>query len=113
MIIKGTSVVLHEVVGSTKDKLNNDIPVFDISTVEDVLVNPTTAAAAGVETELDRQKNVYELCIPLGDTHKWEGGQVEIFGQTYRVAAVNHGVNPDMLPPMCRWNKKVVAIRYE
>lgn len=109
--IKGIPVILYERTDSGEDAFREPLYTETPVTVENVLVTPADAEAVVTELQLNGRHLAYELCIPKGDTHRWEGCIVEFFGQKFRVYG---GVQQymDALVPL-DWNKKVRVERYE
>lgn len=81
--------------------------------VANVLVAPRETGGEEILSELDLtgRRSVYNLAIPKGDSHEWEGNQVRFFGQTWQVIGIpTEGI--DHLIPL-DWNKKVQVERIE
>ena len=110
-LIKGIPVTLYERTKTGEDSFHEPIYAETPVTVENVLITPVDSAAAPTELQLSGCHLVYELCIPKGDTHKWEGCAVEFFGKRWRVL---NGVQQyiTQLTPL-DWDKKVQVERYE
>lgn len=111
-MIRGITVTLHEQhqTGSV-DELGN--PVYELRdcVVDNVLVAPVMGTEATDTVTPTGRKAVYTLGIPKGDTHNWEGGIVEFFGETFDViGAVTQGI--EALIPL-DWNRKVQVARIE
>ena len=110
-LIKGIPVVLYQRTAAGRDQANAALYTETPVTVENVLVTPVGAAAVTTPLQLEGRRAAYELCIPKGDKHSWEGCTVEFFGQKWRVVgSVTQYI--DALVPLC-WNKKVQVERYE
>ena len=102
----------------TKEKIDEDpfgAPIFSSSLIEDYVDDVLVAPASGTEIvekqNLYGKKAVYNLAIPKGDTHIWEGAEVEFFGQKWKVIGKPTEGIESMIP--LRWNKKVTVESYE
>jgi hypothetical protein len=109
--IRGVTVVLHEQrpTGAV-DELG--FPVYELREceVENVLIAPVMGTEATETVNLTGRRAVYQLGIPKGDTHRWEEGLVEFFGEHWRVIGpVTQGIE-ELIP--LDWNQKVVVERY-
>ena len=109
--IEGIPVVLYERTQTGEDAFHAPVYTETPVTVENVLVTPVDASAVTTELQLDGRRAAYELGIPKGDAHTWEGCTVEFFGQKWRVfGSVTQYI--DALVPLA-WNKKVQVERIE
>ena len=110
-MLKGIDITLYEKTQSGTDEA--DAPVYTETpvTVHNVLVGEPSAEEITTELQLTGRRVAYELCIPKGDTHRWEGCTVGFFGQKWRVYG---GVTQyiEALVPL-DWNKKVQVERIE
>lgn len=79
--------------------------------VDNVLVSPTSSEDVTNQLSLTGRKAVYDLAIPKGDKHNWEGHKVKFFGQTWRVIGIPLEGIESMIP--LSWNKKLQVERYE
>jgi hypothetical protein len=109
--IKGITVKLYERTQDGKDEANRPKYKETATTVDNVLVAPTSATEILDATNIHGKKAVYTLAIPKGDTHEWRDCKVEFFGQSFRVfgeplEGMEHQIPLD-------WNKKVTVERYE
>ena len=59
---------------------------------------------------LTGRKAVYQLGIPKGDGHDWEGKRVAFFDQSWRVIGIPLEGQEELIP--LGWNKKVKVERY-
>lgn len=110
-MIRGIDVILHERVQTGVDGFNAPIYEEQATTVSNVLVTPTTAEEIVSELQLYGKRSVYELCIPKGDCHDWEGKKVSFFGESFRVFGPVTEYIEAMVPGP--WNKKVKVERIE
>lgn len=110
-LIKGIPVILYEQLKTGEDEANEPIYAKTPVTVENVLVAPIDASAVVTELQMKGRHLVYELCIPKGDTHAWEGCSVEFFGKRFQVCGSVQQYIEDLVP-LC-WNKKVRVERFE
>lgn len=109
--IKGIPVTLYEKTQTGEDRFHDPVYAENPVTVENVLVTPADASAVTTELQLTGRRVAYELCIPKGDAHRWEGCTVEFFGQKWRVYGGASQYIEALVP--LDWNKKVKVERYE
>lgn len=109
-LIKGITVTLYERQETGRDPFN--APVYQETPVEvaDVLVYPTAQENVTSDLQLYGKRAVYDLCIPKGDTHEWEGAAVAFFGQKFRAFGPVIQYIESNVP--LNWNKKVRVERY-
>lgn len=109
-LIKGIRVTLFERVQTGTDPFG--APVYDeVPTgVENVLVTPAAATDVIDELQLEGSRAEYELCLPKGDAHRWEGCRVDFFGQSWRVFGPPVEYIEALVP--LGWNKRVRVERY-
>lgn len=108
--IKGIPVTLYEKTQTGEDAFHDPVYTETPVTVENVLITPVDNAAVVTELQLTGRRLAYELCIPKGDTHRWEGSTVEFFGQKWRVFGGVSQYIEDLVP--LAWNRKVQVERY-
>lgn len=110
-MLKGIDVTLYEKTQSGTDEA--DAPVYTETpvTVHNVLVGEPSAEEITTELQLTGRRLAYELCIPKGDAHRWEGCTVEFFGQKWRVYGGASQYIEALVP--LAWNKKVQVERIE
>lgn len=109
-LIKGIPVVLYERTQTGRDNLGDPVYGETPVTVENVLVCPAAADAIVSELQLNGHRLAYELCLPKGDGHTWEGCRVDFFGQQFRVYAPPTEYIEALIP--LDWNRKVKVERY-
>lgn len=111
MRIKGISIILVSKTQTGEDAFH--APVYDYSeeTVENVLVAPASSTEILDTLNLTGKKIVYNLAIPKGDTHTWEGQLVKFFGETWRVVGIPEQGIDALIPG--DWNRKVQVERYD
>ena len=80
------------------------------TTVENVLVTPTSAEAVISDLQLYGKRSVYELCLPKGDAHTWDECRVDFFGKSFKVFGTTQEYIESMVP--LNWNRKVRVERY-
>ena len=102
-LIKGIPVILYERTQTGEDAFHAPVYTETPVTVENVLITPVDNAAVVTDLQLTGRRVAYELCIPKGDAHRWEGCTVGFFGVTQYIEA---------LVPL-DWNKKVQVERIE
>ena len=104
-MIKGITVTLFQRTKTGTDAFNAPIYTETPVSVSDVLVAPLSDEEILDTLNLTGRRAKYQLGIPKGDTHDWEGCTVAFFGELWRVIGhPTEGID-DMIP--LRWNKKV------
>lgn len=104
-MIKGITVTLYSRTQNGTDAFN--APIYNETSVEvsDVLVAPLSDEEILDTLNLTGRRAKYQLGIPKGDTHVWEGCEVGFFGERWRVIGhPTEGID-EMIP--LRWNKKI------
>ncbi|WP_294526395.1 hypothetical protein [uncultured Allofournierella sp.] len=88
-------------------------PVYEETPVQvdNVLVSPASGTDVVDTLQLYGKRAEYQLCIPKGDDHQWEGCRVDFFGRSWRVFGPVEEYIESMVP--LDWNKKVRVERYE
>lgn len=109
--IEGITVMLLDRVQTGINPFNEPIIESIEIPIDNVLVSPTSSEDVTNQLSLTGKKAVYDLAIPKGDSHIWEGHEVKFFGQTWRVIGVPLEGIESMIP--LSWNKKVQVERYE
>lgn len=110
-MIQGTTVTLYEQQLSGVDALNNPVYTPVPVTVAHVLVARPTTDDIAQSLQLYGKRAEYVLGLPKGDSHDWEGAEVDIFGQRYRAfGEVLEGIEANVPGP---WHKQVRVARYE
>lgn len=110
-MIKGITVTLITRTQDGTDPMGAPIYKTSTTSVDNVLVSPTSSDDVVNQLSLTGRKAVYTLAIPKGDTNVWENQIVEFFGEQWRVFGIpTQGI--DELIPLS-WNKKVMVERYE
>lgn len=103
--IKGITVTLHIKTYSGDDDFGNPIYTDTTTTVDDVLVTPTSAEDSANAFAMYGKKTVYTLAIPKGDANTWEDTTVEFFGHIFRtVGEATQGIDENI--PL-KWNKQI------
>lgn len=103
--MRGIPVTLYERTQTGTDPANRPTYTEPAVVVDDVLVAPLSDDEIIQPLNLTGKRARYQLGIPKGDTHAWEGNRVEFFGEVFRVIGhPTEGID-DMIP--LRWNKKV------
>lgn len=110
-MIKGVTVKLYQQTQTGVDAFNAPVYEESIVDVDNVLISPVLADDVINSMTLYGKKAVYELSIPKGDSHVWEGCFVEFFGKKFRVFGAEKEYIESMVP--LEWNKKVQVERYE
>ena len=103
--MKGITVTLYERTQTGTDPANRPVYTETAVPVENVLVAPLSDDEILETLNLTGKRARYQLGIPKGDTHTWEGNKVAFFGETWRV--IGHPTEGiEALIPL-QWNKKV------
>ena len=110
-MINSITVKLYERTETGKDELGEAIYQEQPIYVPGVLVTPASADAIVSDLQLYGRRSVYELCIPKGDAHEWEGCRVEFFGKVFRAFTPLERWIESNVP--LRWNAKIRVERYE
>lgn len=110
-MLKTITVRLYQRTETGVDELGEPVyeerPVF----VPGVLVAPASAEAIVSDLQLYGRRSVYELCIPKGDAHEWEGCRIEFFGKMFLAFTPLERWIEGNVP--LRWNAKIRVERYE
>ena len=109
-LIKGITVTLYERTQTGQDAFGAAVYTETPTPVENVLVTPLESSAVVGDLQMQGAHAVYELCLPKGDAHDWEGCRVDFFGQSWRVCGFGVEFIPENVP-LC-WNRKVKVERY-
>lgn len=110
-MIKGITVTLRRLVQTGEDQFGAPVYEPQEEQVSNVIVTPTTAEEIVSELQMYGKHSVFVLCIPKGDSHQWEGQQIEFFGQRFQAfGPVVEYINAMVPGP---WNKKVKVERIE
>ncbi|MCD7918459.1 MAG: hypothetical protein LUF84_08455 [Clostridiales bacterium] len=109
-MIKGIPVVLYERTQTGSDPFNKPIYEETATTVENVLVAPSSEEEILDVLNLTGRKAVYTLGIPKGDTHDWEDKDVAFFGERWHTIGMPISGIDAMIP--LSWNTKVRVERY-
>lgn len=104
-MIKGITVTLYEKSQTGVDAFNRPIYTETPVDVENVLVAPMSDEEILDTLNLTGRRAKYQLGIPKGDAHTWEGNTVAFFGEKWRVIG-QPTIGIDGLIPLA-WNKKV------
>ena len=109
-LLHGVPVTLYERTQTGKDAFNAPVYTETPTTVENVLVTPTSADAIISDLQLYGKRSVYELCLSKGDAHTWDDCRVDFFGQSFKVFGPVQEYIESMVP--LDWNRKVRVERY-
>lgn len=112
MLIQGITVEL-QVRGAVTGTDAFGEPVFEETweNVENVLVSPVSADDIVNTMDLTGKKAVYQIAVPKGDTHVWEGRLLRFLGHTWRVFTFAEEGIEENIP--LSWNAKYRVERYE
>lgn len=104
-MIRGITVTLYERTQTGTDPANRPTYTETPVEVENVLVAPLSDEEILQTLNLTGRRARYQLGVPKGDAHAWEGCRVSFFGETWRV--IGHPTEGiETLLPL-GWNKKV------
>lgn len=109
--MRGITVTLYERTQTGVDDFNKPIYAETPVAVDNVLVQPATDAEIVQSLDLTGKRVVYNLAIPKGDTHSWEGCKVSFFGKDWQVINFEAPGIERLIP--LSWNAKVQVSRYE
>lgn len=105
MKLQGITITLFERAQNGVDGFNRPVYAETPVPVENVLVAPLSSEEVLDTLNLTGRRAKYQLGIPKGDTHVWEGCKVSFFGETWRVIGKpTEGI--EALIPL-DWNKNV------
>lgn len=108
-MLRGITITLVERTQTGEDAFHHPTYTEHETTVDNVLVAPALPQEIQDALDLYGYKIQYQLAIPKGDTHTWQGGRVRFFGQTFEVVgAPVYGIE-DLIPGP--WNGKV-GVKY-
>lgn len=110
MKLQGITVTLFERAQDGVDGFNRPVYTETPVEVENVLVAPLSAEEILDTLNLTGRRAKYQLGIPKGDTHMWEGAKVSFFGETWRVIGKPTEGIEDLIP--LSWNKNVRVESY-
>lgn len=110
-MIKGIQIILYEKKRTGTDSFNRPVYEEIPTTVENVLVAPSSADDVTNSLNLAGRKAIYTLGIPKGDTHTWEDRKVSFFGHIWKTIGIPLEGIEENLP--LDWNKKVMVECYE
>ena len=104
-MISGITIKLLEREQIGTDAFNRPIYQETAEDVNNVLVAPLSDEEILDTLNLTGRRAKYQLAIPKGDRHEWEGKKVSFFGETWRVIGKPVQGIDDLIP--LPWNKKV------
>lgn len=105
MKLQGITVTLFERSQGGVDGFNRPVYTETPVEVENVLVAPLSSEEILDTLNLTGRRAKYQLGIPKGDTHEWEGAKVSFFGETWRVIGKPTEGIEELIP--LSWNKNV------
>lgn len=110
-MIRGITVVLHDVKTTGTDGFNRPITETTDINVDNVLIGEPSADDITDTLNLTGKKLAYTLAIPKGDRNTWGGRTVSFFGEKFRVIGEpTQGIESNI--PL-NWNKKIKVERIE
>ncbi len=104
-MLRGTTITLLCKKQTGIDAFNRPIYREDEIQVENVLIAPLSDTEILDTLNLTGRKAAYQLGVPKGDTHIWEGQRVRFFGETFRVIGKPVRGIDELIP--LGWNLKV------
>ena len=110
-MLKGITVTLISRQQVSIDPFGSPVYSNVETSVDNVLVAPTSSDDVVNQQSLTGRKAVYTLAIPKGDTRDWENVEVRFFGQRWKTFGIPTEGIEAMIP--LKWNKKVMVERYE
>ena len=110
-MFKTTDVTLFERHKIGVDELGADVFYEKPTRVSGVLITPVAADAVVSDLQIYGRHAAYELCIPKGDTHNWDGCRVQFYDHLWRVYTPPITWIEGNVPLL--WNTKVRVERYE
>lgn len=108
-MLKGITVSLAQRVQTGTDAFLRPVYEDVFVDVENVLIAPVSDTEVLETLNLTGKKAVYQLAIPKGDTHVWEGCRVRFFGETWQVIGMPTKGIEHLIP--LGWNMKVKVER--
>lgn len=109
-MIQGMEVILYKRVQNGADAFGAPVWEEIPETVSNVLVCPVSAEDVTDGLKLYGKRAEYQLCLPKGDDHTWEGCRVSFFGQDFRVFGPVIRYMEENTP--LDWNRKAKVERY-
>ena len=109
-MLKGITVTLLERTQSGTDDFNRPIYTETETPVNNVLVAPAGDSDIQSALNLTGFKIEYQLAIPKGDQHSWEGNRVKFYGRIWTVVGAPQMGIEDLIPGP--WNMKVGVRSY-
>lgn len=109
-MIRGITVTLYERTQTGTDAFHAPIWTETPVDVENVLVTPSGEQDVISDLQLYGKRSEYELSIPKGDTHVWEGARVDFFGESWRCFQFSRSWIEANVP--LKWNRKIKVERY-
>ena len=113
-MIHGETVYLIERIQVGVDEFGAPFWIEQPTAVEDVLIMPSTMAAATAVTDstgLHSRKAQFMICIPRNDPHDWPDHKVEFWGKKWHVFSSAEQWIDSMAP--LKWNKRYQVEAYE
>lgn len=105
--MNGITVTLLDKQQTGTDAFNrpiySEVPIL----VDNVLVAPVNSQEVLDTLDLTGGRAEYQLAIPKGDSHTWEGRRVQFFGATWRVIGKPIKGIDELIP--LEWNQKVMV----
>lgn len=109
-MIKGITVTLYEKTATGKDEFNKTIYTEIPVEVDNVLIEPVSSEDVVNTETIYGKKVIYRICIPKGDSHRWEDSKVVFFGEEWQTFGFPLEYIENLLP--LDWNKKFMVERY-
>lgn len=104
-MLKGIPVTLTVRTQTGVDAFNAPTWSESTETVENVLICPASSQELNDGLTLYGKRAVYTLCIPKGDTHRWEDTAVQFFGHVFRTFGPVTEHQEELVPGP--WNRRI------
>lgn len=115
-MIKGQQIILYDTTVTGEDDFGRDIEEETPITIDNVVIGHPTSEDILSEINISGKKAVYNLCIPVGDTHDWENKVVEFYGRKWRTIGIATQADEAFVKnmgPLQQWNKQIKVETYE
>ena len=111
--MQGVTVILHVKTKTGEDSYGNPVYTDNPECVDNVLIGPAGPAYPGDiagALALTGQHAAYQLYVPKGDSHRWDGALIDFFGRRWKAVGTEEQWIEDLIP--LEWNKRVSVERY-
>ena len=111
--MQGVTVILHVKTKTGEDSFGNPVYADNPENVDNVLIGPAGPAYPGDiagALALTGQHAAYQLYVPKGDSHRWDGALIDFFGRRWKAVGTEEQWIEELIP--LEWNKRVSVERY-